>query len=56
MLPKNLRSVALLPEILRISPCSRTSLPGKRLAVSLASIGKFFKISVVTAVPATDLS
>ena len=45
-------SVALLADNLRTSPASQTSLPGSKFAVSLASIGKVFIISVVTAIPA----
>jgi len=55
MLPKNLISVPLLADNTRTSFVSRTSLPGNKFAVSLASIGNSFTISVVTAIPETDL-
>ena len=51
MLPKNLISVELLASTISTSSVSRTSLPGRRFAVSLDSIGKDFTISVVTAIP-----
>ena len=41
-------SVALLADNWMISPASQTSLPGSKFAVSLASTGKVFTISVVT--------
>jgi hypothetical protein len=55
MLPKNLISVPLLADKTRTSPDSRTNLPERRFALSLAEIGKSFKISVVTAIPAVVL-
>jgi hypothetical protein len=55
MLPINLTSVPLVAERTRTSPDSRTSFPAKRFAVSFEEIGKLFKISVVTAIPAVDL-
>jgi hypothetical protein len=51
MLPKNLMSVEFDADKTRTSPDSRTNFPARRFAVSLAEIGKFFKISVVTAIP-----
>ena len=48
MLPINLISLPALADTSRLSPVSRTSLPGSKFAVSLDSIGKVFTISVVT--------
>ena len=52
----NLISVELLAETFIISPLSRTSFPDNKLAESFAAIGYSFNISVVTAIPATDLT
>tara|TARA_B100000035_G_scaffold187034_1_gene159586 strand:- start:313 stop:603 length:291 start_codon:yes stop_codon:yes gene_type:complete len=56
ILPKNLISVPVVPEITKTSFDSRTNFPTSKFAVSLDSIAKSFKISVVTATPATVLS
>ena len=56
MLPINLTSVALLADITRTSPVSKTSLPGSKFDVSLLLIGKSLTISVVTAIPEVVLS
>ena len=56
MLPINLMSVAVSADNFKTSSVSRTSLPARRFAVSLASIGKSLTISVVTAIPAVVLT
>ena len=56
MLPINFTFDALFADNTRVSPVSITNFPASKLAVSLDSIGKSLMMSVVTAIPDTDLS